>query len=951
MRIVGVLFIFLCSFAYARPAKKSEKISNVVVSCSVQDSCEALKGRLQSLVGFPIDPEIIKQSLKNVLSSSEIEALSFQIVYASNGPILEVYTQNLPIVRSVSFEGGGAFDFLKIKSLLNVREGEYFKQEQVNDSKATISKILEESGHLSPSIDVTVKKHAGTVDLQFSIKTGDVTEVKDIDVISSDEDTRLLLKRRLSYFVGGAWSGYEFNLRLGQINEAFLREGYLFSKIQMVDYNWLKDQNKIIPRVEAYLGKKFLFSFFGNTVFSRQELIKSFKDVLGKSVNSLESSALEAPIVNLYKSKGYYNVKLSTKVQTIKLRTGKEETTHFFIIEEGVKLPLAKLTFDGNQHFPNDFLQKFVKKEASVLVSRGFYDENFFADLPNKLKKLYWSHGFLFVNIIGPNLHYGKDQKNISITYRISEGNKTTLDKISFIGLSPELTQKVESKIVNKAGSPFNPEALAQDQDTIINELQSNGYFYAAIKNQNEENLLTYSNGFSKAALLFDIDLRDIIKLDHVLIVGNVKTKNYVIEREINIKQGEIITPLVLEQIRYALNSLGLFSSIKIVPLEDSDKDGLVNLLVSLKERNFGSVELTPGFRTDLGVKLGVGGAYNNLWGTNRTISLKTQVNQRTNLDTLDSRRREQKKKVIEYSNQFSYNEPYLFGYPVSLGAGFNSSRRRLRAFDTNIIRSNVTVSKIFTKAFSGSLRYQFENSSQTNATDPLKDEGSFTVGGLTPSISLDFRNNRINPQKGAFFNLSTEVANPYLLSQKNEVIEINFFKLVSRNRFYYPFSLGVLALSYSVGYQQNLAREHKQDPSGNIIEERKGRIPSIKTFRLNGMDIVRGFADSEINMLDNGKDINDVIVDNGAYFTNLKLEPRFLVDDNVMVGLFLDGGKVYLNSFDPLSLRTSAGVSLKYITPVGSLDFDFGVKLHRRRLPDGNLESPSRIHLSIGFF
>ena len=205
-----------------------------------------------------------------------------------------------------------------------------------------------------------------------------------------------------------------------------------------------------------------------------------------------------------------------------------------------------------------------------------------------------------------------------------------------------------------------------------------------------------------------------------------------------------------------------------------------------------------------------------------------------------------------------------------------------------------------------------------------------------------------MNPLKGAFFNLSSEFANPYFFSQKEPDLTINYYKLISRNRFYIPFKNGTVAISVVGGLQENLAKE-KVNVDG--IEQTKGYIPNIKVFRLTGMDIVRGFNDEEMNRLPDDKDISEVRVDNRAYLANFKLEPRYFINDSLMAGVFYDAGRVFVGRMDLGELRDSVGVTFKIITPVGTLDFDYGIKLLRKKDASGNLEDPGRFHVSIGFF
>jgi len=257
------------------------------------------------------------------------------------------------------------------------------------------------------------------------------------------------------------------------------------------------------------------------------------------------------------------------------------------------------------------------------------------------------------------------------------------------------------------------------------------------------------------------------------------------------------------------------------------------------------------------------------------------------------------------------------------------------------------------------SARYQLERIAQFNATEEI-DNGTFQVGAITPSLTYDLRNSQVNPIKGAFFNLSCEFANPYFLSQNNEDLTINYYKLISRNRFYVPFKNGTIAVSMVGGVQENLEKDLVKDANGQPVitadgqQQTQGYIPNIKVFRLTGMDIVRGFTDEEINRLPNGVNIASTRIQDRAYLANFKLEPRYFINDVLMLGVFFDAGRVYNEQVDLGDLRTSAGITLKVVTPVGTLDFDYGMKLKRERLgPESNnrLEDPGRFHVSIGFF
>ena len=254
------------------------------------------------------------------------------------------------------------------------------------------------------------------------------------------------------------------------------------------------------------------------------------------------------------------------------------------------------------------------------------------------------------------------------------------------------------------------------------------------------------------------------------------------------------------------------------------------------------------------------------------------------------------------------------------------------------------------------SLKYQFETIKQFDATQDV-DNGYFRIGGLSPSLFFDNRDRVVNPRSGNYHGLSLELANPSLLSMEEDELEVNFLKFVSRNKFYYSFNGITLATALSVGYQRNLADGLVQSDNGDIVLDESGRpktvgyIPSVKVFRLEGIDGVRGFAEDEINRLESGQDILDNIVQDDAYFVSAKLEIRRQISESLLSAYFIDAGRLFVSDFKPLDLRVSTGISFKFLTPVGTLDFDYGLKIRRHRYSGGARERFGRFHLAIGFF
>jgi outer membrane protein insertion porin family len=741
--------------------------------------------------------------------------------------------------------------------------------------------------------------------------------------------------------IGKTWDPILLKIKIDQINKEIFQSGYLTA----VAHNSLKgDVNKLTVVLIIDAGERTSFDFRGNTIFSRQEVQSKLMDRIKNDFGKTDSKMMASFITEEYEAAGYYNTEVKVSYLLGKSNDGTRVRNYFFHIVEGEKLPVRKVGLRGAYHLTNEELMQLLTRTGSGLAVNKFYDKVFYENFSDIIKKEYLRRGFPFAEVSFPHLLNQDDEEGMDIEYSVTEKQRVILSKISISQITVEEQEKIKALLANHEGSPLNILELEKDLKSIVTQLQNEGYYFATITNLNANNLLVYDKTLTSAALNVELVTDRKVCFNDTIVNGNIKTKGEVIYREVNIERGELITPEKLEDVKHKITNLGLFSTTKITPymLFDGNTNSCAktNLVIQVKERDFGMVELAPGYRTDLGEKLSTSIIYNNFMGMNRSLALKTQLNQRNNLAGFDEGRRTENKKLLEYSIKASITEPYIFYDILKTQVEFELSsswqRKRFYGFDADIFRISPQLSKNFNKYLSSSVRYQFERINQFDAT-LLKDNDNFSIGGVTLSSSIDMRDDPVNSRRGPFFNLSSEWANPYFGSMKTNELEVNFVKLISRNKYYYSISDFTFAFSLGMGMEKNYAE--------------KGYIPSIKVFRLDGYDEIRGYDEGEINHLINGQAIGDVTVDHTAYFSAFKFEPRYNISDNVQVDVFFDAGRVSVNSFEPLNLRSSTGVGFKFLTAVGALDFSYGWKLQKKTYLGGASDSAGRFHLSIGYF
>ena len=934
------------------------EIRFVDVKCSSIELCSVLEERARSLLVGKDSRADIEKAIEFLLFDQSIDRLGYELYEVDENSWRIVFNIQPKVkINKVSIEmPANIVGQDQLLPLMPIKDGSYFEQDQLEDVTRIVNDFLGERGFIKPKVEFKKSTTEDGIDIVVAIDPGPGINVSKLEVESDQKVFIPELINEYEVILGKNWNASQARQITERIERDYFSKGFWQIDVEA----FLSKDNELI--VQAKFGSQYVFSFQGENAFSRTELVASIHETARSSSMSNVAEIIRESILKKYESIGLYNVEVDQRTVTSIDRQGVKRNEIHITLKENEKTRLGVISLEGNSFITETNFKTILEKECSVLVCRGYFDEQFLNNFTDIIRRNYLSNGFVMVNVTSPEIRIGEDKKT-NVRYIVNENQKVELNRILLEGVPSDLAPRILERMKNKQGQPLDVTAVESDMNLALETLKEEGYFFARLMNVRDSKIVQYGRNFQTAQLAIPFDVGRKTYFDGVLVTGNSKTDTVVIEREIELKKGDLVTSREINRLRERLISLGLFANVTITPFltqSSIPEQYWLSFLVEVKERDFGLGEIAPGYRTDLGPKASFQLSYNNWRGLNRTWAFKTQANLRHDSTEFDLRRSSEDRRLLEYFAEISYREPWLMGQLLNTKIEFDIvgsyKRQRFFSFDADILRISPRLTKQFGDHFTASIRYQYENIRQFDASE-LKDGDRFEIGGITPSVTLDFRDNSIIPTKGAFFGLSWEFANPYFLSQSRDDLTINFNKLTSRNRFYYPVGNLVFALSVSAGYQRNFADDLQRDSGGNLVlgddgqPLTKGYIPSIKVFRLDGVDNVRGFGDNEINRLPSDIDIGELRIQDTVTFVNYKLEPRYYFSDNIALGVFFDAGGLYVNGFTPLKVRTAAGLSAKLVTPVGSLDFDYGVKLRRSRSVSNGRESFGRFHLSIGSF
>lgn len=948
-----VLAIFILTFSYT--AKGVLVVNEVVVNCGSSGICTNQKNRFATLKETYRNITHLRQTLKIVVSSGGVRDLTWKLEESAAGKTLNISFEpkyNLGTVKVLSSDP-------KIQEYvernLKLQKGSWFEQDALVDEILRLKQYLATKGYPKAEIRTDNKIDDFEQHLILDVIPGRPQILKSIQVKTESTVVRAFAEKKLQELIGKNFDVQEARLKTDELEAELFTYGYYLATIALTPK---KSGEDVI--VEAIIGPVDQWVFDLVVPPAPHEDVKIEFGAIVRSLfkryrRAVDEGALKVGISEYLRGLGYLSPEIRLNLKRYQTHKGDWVNAAKVEILAGIRTRIRQVSFPGAQYWPEAKLKKFWDEQASEQLQTGFYDEVSQNAFSEWLRGQYIRLGFVRAEVPNPRATFKNNGSEADLEYAIKEGARVYVEEINFSGIEENEATDLLDQIETKQGSPFNPFQFTDDVRKMNDYLHERGWYQADVTNRDSDEIVNYGTDRTSVKLNIKIRKGKFITFNRLVIVGNKVTKGSVIRRKSPFTRGKPITPNQVKDFENVLSSLGIFSIVKVRPVFHKGSTALSDVVVEVTERDYGLIEIAPGYRTDIGLKLSGTISWLNLFGENISSSLTGQVNQRLDNQAFDQRRRDEDKKLLEYNISSQFNVPDLEETFIDYGLALSFQRRRFFSFDADIRRLSNTISRELGPRFSVSLRHQFESINQFDATEK-RDNGSFEIGALTPSFTADFRNTRINPTAGAWFNISNEFANPYFLSQKQDDLTINFYKLISRNRFYIPIPRGTIAVSMVGGIQENLAKELQRDSDGQPIVQdgvklTEGYIPNIKLFRLTGTDIVRGYSDEEINRLTNGEDIGEGRVQNKAYMANLKIEPRYFINDSLMAGVFFDAGRVYVDTVDIGELRQSVGVTFKVVTPVGTLDFDYGIKLLRKRDLNGNLEAPGRFHVSIGFF
>jgi outer membrane protein insertion porin family len=480
--------------------------------------------------------------------------------------------------------------------------------------------------------------------------------------------------------ITGLFEGEQLTVPSDKIAKAIenLWELDLFSDVQILSARTV-GSNIFLQIVLVEKERLSRFAFKGVKKSEADNLREKLELFSGKMVDEHVISRTKTITRNYFIDKGFYDVKVDVakKVDTL-LNNSVFLSVN---ITKGERIKIENITIEGNTAFKTSKLKRKMKgtKEKSVLriFSPSKYIPSEYKADKNNIIELYYSEAYRDAKISFDTVYYATP-KTLNINIKIDEGSQYKIRNIEWVGNSLYRSSLLDTILDIKKGDLYSKTLLESRLSfnpsgrDISSLYQDKGYlFFQAIP-------------VEKTIVGDSVDLEIRVyegkqaRINRILIMGNTRTSDHVILREVRTMPGDLYNRNDLIRTQRELMNLTYFNQEKlategIVPIPDP-VNGTVDIQINVEETSTDQIELSGGYGMNRFIgSLGV--TFNNF-----SIKNITKKGTWTPLPSGDGQRlslRAQSTGVFFQSYNISFSEPWLGGKkPTSLTLSAYHSRQ-----------------------------------------------------------------------------------------------------------------------------------------------------------------------------------------------------------------------------------------------------------------------------------
>ena len=638
--------------------------------------------------------------------------------------------------------------------------------------------------------------------------------------------------------------------------------------------------------------------------FDKDVLVKALKEVgisEGRPFDKALADKAEQELKRQYITRSLYGAEVMTTVTPVE----RNRVKLTFTVTEGGPSKIKEIRINGNQAFSEGTLKDQFTLDVGNWLSWYTKSDRYSrtklnADLES-LRSYYLARGFLEFRVDSTQVAISPDKQDISITINVTEGERFVVSGVKLEGNYLGKDDEFKALVKIGLGQPFNAETVTETTKAFNDYFGKFGYAFARIDVRPEIDRVNNRVNF---VLQADPSRRAYVR--RINVAGNNRTRDEVIRREFRQLESAWYDGDKIKLSRDRVDRLGFFTDVNIETQEVPATTDQVDLTITVVEKPTGSVSLGAGFSSTEKVALSFGIRQENAFGSGNYLA--TEINTSRFNRTI----------VV------STTDPYFTPEGISRTVDLFHRTTRPYLGDLNAyslvssgagLRFGVPFSEIDTVFFGLNYEQTTINpgTNLPNAYVEYVQQFGYSSNSLPLTVgwARDGRDSALVPNRGMFQRFNAD----FSATGDSRYIRSNY-----QVQQYTPLSKKfTLALNADFGWGQGVG----------------GRpYPLFKNYFVGGLGSVRGFQQSTLGPSDSSNSIflggAKKIVMNAELLAPF---PGAGSDRTLRLFTFADTGRAFGENekVSLKELRSSFGVGLSWISPMGPLRFSYAIPLKRQ--------------------
>ncbi len=445
--------------------------------------------------------------------------------------------------------------------------------------------------------------------------------------------------------------------------------------------------------------------FFEGNKRLKDEVLKNVARLRPQGIYSDEQAAADVEQINqAYARVGRQDASVTYEL----LPLANNRINVIYRINEGDKTKIGRIDFIGNDTFSGRRLADVITtKETGLfgfLQTSDVYDQSRLNSDEELLRRFYFNKGFADFQVLSTQADLDEEKNEYIVTVSMDEGPRYTFGNVAIeSSLSGVENIALDNLVETVSGDFYSAKNVEDTVVSITERIAEEGFAFVEVVPRGNRNFET-----NTIDVTYLIDEGARVFIEDIRIVGNDRTRDYVIRREFEISEGDAYNRVLVQKTRDRINALGFFDSVNVSTRPGSEPDRII-LFVNMMEKSTGDFSLSGGFSSN-------GGASGEVSFTERNFLGRGQFIRASYSGSAD-----------ENTYGFNFSEPYFLGSRVSAGFGIQSTRsddtdERQYTVDTD--SATITFGLPLTEHLKSSVFYSYRSSS-TTVGDALLD----TVG------------------------------------------------------------------------------------------------------------------------------------------------------------------------------------------------------------------------------